>query len=90
MNPDAADWLPFEDAGREPTPLRPFTPKSEFPKDGVSRRLRRGLRSGSCSPFMYDACEVTPDLCIEGRSNDDGLFCGTGRVSVGDGGMRRR
>ncbi|MET3901066.1 hypothetical protein ABIB57_005036, partial [Devosia sp. UYZn731] len=33
-----------------------------LPKDGVSRRLRRDLGSGSCSPFMYDACEVTPDL----------------------------
>ena len=32
------------------------------PEDGVSRRLWRDLRSGSCSPFMYDACEVTPDL----------------------------
>jgi hypothetical protein len=39
---------------------------------------------------MYDADEVAPDLGIEGRSNGDGLFCWTGRVGVGDGGVCRR
>ena len=36
-------------------------------EDGVSRRLRCDLRSGSCSPFMYDAGEVAPDLGHRGK-----------------------